>query len=276
MPERYLLRHLSVDSYIHPEERYLREGLMGAPAVKKLISDATSLSVRIMSTVTDGSYVQVYERNAPALFHILRDVCRILDYGGELPDLYIGHRQALFIRPYGVKKVCLLVSDYVLETYDEEMLYYLMGNAVSMIMAGQVEISTLMTLMPGAWYTLPIRAAVLGYLHAADVTSDRGGLLACQSLAAAVRSQLLDMGMPPTESRLMFRNDQEAEAYVEQYLLDATSMRDDYSNLLVSAARQIKRMTYVEAENIAMMRSLLTWYRGGYRQILQQFGKEMA
>ena len=75
---------------------------------------------------------------------------------------------------------------------------------------------------------------------------------------------------------MMFRNDRAAEAYVEQFLLDATNLRDDYSNLLVNAARQIKRMSYVEAENIAMMRNLLTWYRGGYRQILQQFGKEMA
>ena len=40
------------------------------------------------------------------------------------------------------KENYLVMSDYVLRNFDEDMLYYSFGNAVAMIMAGHVKITT--------------------------------------------------------------------------------------------------------------------------------------
>ena len=77
------------------------------------------------------------------------------------------------------------MSDYVLRNFDEDMLYYSFGNAVAMIMAGHVKITTVAAYMGSSLWTAVPQMKFKQYLHMADSTSDRGGLLACQSMAAA-------------------------------------------------------------------------------------------
>lgn len=275
MGQKIRLDGMAVDAYRHPDEQRIYKELIQKSAVKKMLSGVSALSYDLMSAITDGRYIELAFGSVPALYHIVQDVCQTLGYQGEIPCLYLCHKQTLFVKPYGVDKPVLLVSDYFLKSADQMMFAYMVGNAISMIMAGQLEITTLMIQMPGRLYTLPVRALFVQYLHAADATSDRGGLLACQSYAAAARCQLYEMGISPKQSYDFFRTDDQAEEYVQHCLTDAKWTRDTYSNLLSKAARGVMMLSYVEAEGLSMLDDLYQWYRKDYDVILRRYGKEV-
>ena len=44
-------------------------------------------------------------------------------------------------RPCSADHTYIVMADYVLQSYDEDMLYYILGNAVTMILAGHVTVS---------------------------------------------------------------------------------------------------------------------------------------
>ena len=84
------------------------------------------------------------------------------------------------------------------------MLYYLFGNAMTMIKAGHVEITTLTSYMTdNIWLAAP-QLAVKSYLHKADVTSDRGGLLACSHSGRRPAATFWSLAFRPVKQQSCF------------------------------------------------------------------------
>ena len=95
---------------------------------------------------------------------------------------------------------------------------------MTMILAGHVKMTTAAAYMGASRLLLLPQLEFKRYLHYADATSDRGGLLACQSFAAAARCHLFELGLPPAESRKLFSTDEQAAAFVTQYIKEAESI----------------------------------------------------
>ena len=101
------------------------------------------LNLKLYKTITEGTYVRLQPQAAPSLFRILKDVCRILDYReAQLPEIYVYHAMDHTVRPCSADHTYIVMADYVLHSYDEDMLYYILGNAVTMILAGHVKMTT--------------------------------------------------------------------------------------------------------------------------------------
>ena len=176
------------------------------------------------------------------------------------------------ISPYGSDKPYLVIPDYVLRYSDEDMMYYNIGNAVTMIKSDHVELTTLAAYMPGGGLIELPKLLFTAYLHCADATSDRGGLLACQSFAAAVRNHFWELGIPPIESKKMFTTDRDAEIFVKNYLDEQEKVLQEYSGISTEVARKWQRMSYLEAPANTMLRDLFNWYlcENGYRAIISK------
>lgn len=274
--ERLILRGLSVDEFIHPDEKRNKELAMNNAALKKALTSVAEFCHMSIESFTHGTFVKMNRRCAPDLMRIVKDVCTILEVE-PVPDVYLCHLMNTNIMPLGTDdKAYLAVPDYVINTFDNEMLYYNVGNAITMLKANHVGLTTLAAYMPGGSLIDIPKTLFVEYLHTADSTSDRGGLLASQSWAATARCHLFELGLPPTVTRKLFQTDAEAETFVETYLNEHKHIIDKFNFLFVRAARWYQRMAYIEAPANSMLRELFSWYRApkGYRAVMSAHGHE--
>lgn len=271
---RLILRGLKVSEFIHPDELQNRQRVESDFGVQRLIVTATEWCTELLEPFTQGTFVKINKSCAPDFMKVVCDVCTILEV--EVPEVYVCHLMSTNVMPMGTdNKSYLVVPDYVLNTFDNEMLYYDVGNAMTMIKADHVGLTTLAAYMPGGSIFIDAPKMVFcAYLHAADATSDRGGLLASQSFAATARCQLYELGIPPKESRKYFTTDAEAEQFVDQYLKSHEKIISKYNGLFNRFARQFQRMSYIEAPANKMLSEIFKWYRdlNGYRAVMARHG----
>ena len=275
MPRR-ILRGLKVSEFIHPDELKNKKIAMGNSGVQKLMATATEWCKELLEPFTQGTFIKINDTCAPDFMKVVREVCKILEV--EVPEVYVCHLMSTNVMPMGTdQKSYLVVPDFVLNFFDTEMLYYNVGNAITMIKADHVGLTTLAAYMPGGSIFIDVpKMLFCAYLHAADSTSDRGGLLASQSFAATARCQLYELGIPPKESRKYFTTDTEAELFVEHYLDANKKILDKYDGIFNSVARRFQRMSYIEAPANKMLRELFDWYKhpNGYRAVMARYGHD--
>lgn len=268
--QKKILRGLNVDEFRHPDEEENRRLAMNNPILGGALKSAANFCRIAIGPTTKGTFVQINEHCAPEIFKIIRNVCTILEVELNF-NVYICHLMHNNIMPIGVDgQSYLVIPDYVLDTFDEEMLYYNFGNAITMIKADHVGLTTLAAYMPGGGLIEGPKMLFNAYLHSADITSDRGGLLASQNFAATARCQLFELGIPPKVSRTLFTTDKEAANFVADYLNAHFKVINSYSSLIMEAARKYQQLTYIEAPANAMLYELYEWYVApfGYRKVL--------
>lgn len=270
--QRISFPSLEISDFIHPREAEFNSNSQ-LKGFSGLIDTANALCVSIMETLVKGTFVMATPETQPRVYDILRNVMRILNYKGLPPTIFISHKMLSDVSPCGTdSQYYITVPDYVLKTFDDDMLYYALGNAVSMLKAGHVKHATIAAFIPGNAWTFALKKPFLDLIHAADATSDRGGLLACQSFAAAVRCQLVELGMPAEQTRTLFTSDEEAELFVSDYL-DAVNLRRNENNITSIKLVRIWRDTmFIEAAGNTMLEELWLWYRSedGYKSLLQK------
>ena len=133
-----------------------------------------------------------------------------------------------------------------------------------------MKITTVAAYMGSSLWTAVPQMKFKQYLHMADSTSDRGGLLACQSMAAAARCHLLEMGLPLGLSRRLLATPRMMEDFLEQYLKEALG-EERRMNGLNRAARMWIDATYMEGAAGGMLEELYQWYRKGYRKLRERY-----
>lgn len=274
MEKRRILKNLQVADFIHDRELELQKSVVNSPEVKKLIELVSDVNLRLNKTRIQGTYIQLTEQTAPEVMAVLTDVCRILDHA-QVPEVYMTKMPSITVIPCTAQTDYIVVSDYVLEYFDEEMLYFSFGNAIAMIMAGHVKMTTAAAYMGcSIWTALP-QMKFKEYLHAADATSDRGGLLACQSLAAAARVHFFELGLPPSVTRELFATDEEALRYIEQYLMSVAE-KNDTDRKLTQLGEWWMDLNSFEAAGNNMLLDLYVWYRKHYKAVLAKYRTEVS
>lgn len=274
MKKRVVFKNLQVSEFIHEKEVTLSQSAMNSPEVKKLIGLVSDVNLKLNKTKIQGTYIQLTADMVPEVFGILEDVCHILDHP-HVPELYMCKLMSATVIPCTAETDYIVISDYVLECYDEEMLYFAFGNAITMIMAGHVKMTTAAAYMGcNIWTALP-QMKFKEYLHAADATSDRGGLLACQSLSAAARCHFLELGLPPSVTRKLFGTDKEAAQYIEKYLKEV-ARKNDLDRGLTKLGEWWTNLNSFEAAANDMLLELYLWYRKDYPALLEKYRAEVA
>ena len=273
---RLILHGLHVDEFIHPDEKNNKKRALRNSTLQKALSSAANFCHIAIEPITQGTFVKINETCSTDLIKILHNVCTILEVE-SIPEIYICHLLCTTTMALGsTEKAYLVIPDYVLNNFDEDMLYYDLGNVVTMLKADHVGISTLAAYIPGGGLIEIPKLLFNAYLHSADSTSDRGGLLSCQSWCAAARCQLFELGISPKISRQFFSTDKEAEDFVEKYLDEQKRVVNKYNRILIRAARTYQNLTYIEAPANKMLRELFDWYKNpkGYQAVISKHGSD--
>ena len=260
---------LRIDDFIHNEDqKFYSNDKDSASLVEKGLELLNDASVLLAREVTLGRYVEVTEHNCPRLVNILKNVCKILDFN-QMPGIYLHHEAEQYTLALGSNRLHILVSEYALECYDDDMLYFILGNAVTMFKGGHTTLNTICNLSGGLKIAYPVKLVLLKKLRAADLTSDRGGLLACQSFDAAARCILMSMGYP--HSDLIRLNTDELTNVVEAVIHNEE--QTDYGGLLGDAAVSLIRVNMISSPAGIKLKELYDWYRTGYKTLYES-GRE--
>lgn len=258
---------LTEKDYIHAEESSMRAGNT-YDIVRKGLDKVGDISVSLMKRMTLGRYVEVDEKTAPDLMNVVKNVCEILDYP-IVPTVYLCHQAVQTYFCAGKEKMILIISDYMVDNLDRDMLYFTIGNMVSMFKSGHVGIVTADAILPERIGTAPLLLAINKYLRVADLTSDRGGLLACQSISAALKYIMWEAGTPLKDVR--FLDEAEtitlAKAYVnakERVALDS----------ITSITTEVKEMLMDSMPHSYRVKELLAWYKTGYQDLINEKGRD--
>ena len=265
-----ILAGLRPDDYVHPNDYAFRnqKGEERSLAERGLdvLADA---SLALFRRITEGRYVELTETSDPYLTGLLRSTCAILDYPHP-PRLFVTHERGTNTSVGGsVSAAQILMPDYILQEYDEDMLYYILGNAVAMLKSGHVRLSTVCAVMVDSPVTKPFQLVLESWMRAADLSSDRGGLLACQSWPAAARCLMAEAGMPPREMRAM--DDAEIAAVSEGFMLGAD---DACPNWMTEISGLWKKLNWSTTPPAERMRQLKAWLNGGYESLMCRWRKE--
>lgn len=261
---RKRLLGLSAKDYMHPEENAMR--LSGDfKLVSKGLDALNDLNVSVLQRITLGRHIEITECTAPEIKHILDDVCSILDYG-NVPRLFVCHQAAQTMFCAGTDKMQITISDYIIDHFDDDMLYFAFGNLVSMFKAGHVKLATVCSMMAGTPETLALELALNAYLRVADLSSDRGGLLACQNFSAAAKVILWSAGIPIEE--MTSKSEDEIIALSEAYIDAVECTSPEWLTMGVGAWKKMNMQSMPEAYQL---KTLLEWYRDGYSALLSRW-----
>lgn len=264
MRDKIKLTGLYADAYTHPEEKKMHmDG--DFHLVTKGMDLLNDINVSVVKQITLGRHIEVTEKTAPRVKKILDDVCDILDYP-NVPRIYICHQAAQTLFCAGTDRVQITVSDYIIDHFDDDMLYFAFGNLISMFKAGHVRLVTICSLMINSPQTLIFELPLYAYLRAADLSSDRGGLLACQNFAAAARVILWNAGIPIEE----MSNKTEAEM-VELSEAFIEAVEQTSPEWLTMGAAAWKKLNMESMPEAYKLKTLLEWYRTEYSQFVSQW-----
>lgn len=166
--KRKILRGLFVEEFIHPHEKENKARALNNGILNNALNSAADFCHVAIEPVTQGTFVQMNEHCATKLLKVVRDVCTILEVE-PVPKVYLCHLFCTDIMPLGTDdKTYLVVPDYVLNTFDTEMLYYTVGNSITMIKGDHVRLTTLAAYMPGGGLVELPKMLFNKYLHSAD------------------------------------------------------------------------------------------------------------
>ena len=259
--ERIMLPNIRVSDYIHPMEKkmHIDEG----SAVGKGIDVLSDLNLAFVKRITLGCNIEATKENFPRLIMILKDVCKTLGQP-YVPRVFITHAASQSFYAFGANKATIVLSDYIADQFTEDMLYFSFGNLVSMIKAGHIRLATVCSMMMATPQTELLKFPLQAMMRAADLTSDRGGLLAAQNFGAAARCSLWEAGIPISD---MMKSEQEMIQLSEEYVRASEWMSEEW---LVSVSKGWTKLNMQIMPPAYRMRELLSWYKdGNYRELLK-------
>ena len=266
--KKIILKGLRHTDYIHPEEKFFDEKNPGKfVLINQGLDLLNDVSIKFLRQITEGKWIEINRSTGTNVFDIVNEVCKILDFP-KIPRLFVRHERSTNVVVGGTDYSQILIPDYILNEFDLQMQYFVFGNAIAMFQAGHVQLSTISSVLCDGILATPIRLALHTYLRAADLSSDRCGLLCCQDLSAAVRCILAETGLPPSESRFL---DEEETLQLAKNYLQSTEL--DYFDSLMETAQFLKRVTSDKAPPPIRLRELLNWYYDGYRETLENIGR---
>ena len=195
------LKGIQVGDFAHPEETAALQALNKVKILKTALDWLANQNNRYaLKTQILGNCVRVTAADMPELYQIVSDVCRILDYS-PVPRIYICHSPRFEIGFYAGTPAVLIVPDFLVNEFDDEMMRFQAGRAITALKADTCQLKMLVNALSMPVLSIPgigeaAFALIADWSRKAGLTEDRGGLLACQDLYVSEKALMRTAGMP--------------------------------------------------------------------------------
>lgn len=257
------LSGLSVEEFAHPEEKAALEGLKKVKPLERLLNWVADANTQVaLRTEILGNYFEVTRESMPRLYDLAGEVCRVLDYDC-MPRIYMYRNEGLGIKAFAGEIPLLVFPDFVIREFDEEMLRFQLGRAVTSLKASTDQLKMAAMAIGAASNLVPfagelVVSALAGWSRKAALTEDRGGLLACQDIDTAMKVLLRTAGIP-----IEYLEVSRLTQYIKAY---------EPVSRLSGAFQYLNTLVRLEPWNNDRILELYHWYRSGeYDDILDEY-----
>ena len=192
MSERLILKGLRVSDFQHPEDKKSLDFLERIPLLNSSLEAILKLtSEAMMKFVKAGSCIEINENQYPSVYRVFIQCCKILEIE-KIPKLYLDGQRGISSSVDGITEPIVLISEGAVEVLNEDELYFIFGQALGHIKAGHELYHKVADLLIEGWgevvgaMAMPIQEALLRWYRFSTLSSDRVGLLCCQSIDSAV------------------------------------------------------------------------------------------
>ncbi|MGM0574336.1 MAG: M48 family metalloprotease [Myxococcota bacterium] len=226
------LLDVEAEHLAHPWDREALERLRSVPYADKLLSRVLGSTLDKLSRFqfTAGA-LHVTDRQAPRLLRLYHEAAGRVNV--DPPPLYIVQTPAVNAFTSGAGQPIVAVTSGLLDAMGERELVAVLGHELTHVKLGHVLYRTLAQLLVGGGLGLlgrflgiakllamPLQIALLRWYQMAELSADRGELLATGSLETCLRTHMLMAG-----GSARFVEDLDVDAFVEQ-AEEAERMRD--------------------------------------------------
>lgn len=270
--EKSIIYNLKSDEYEHPDDNGTLNALKNNKAIQPLLNLIMEYDVERFYTLQyTSSAIEVTENNMPYIYNALKKVCEILNVS-KIPKLYI---QQGFINAYtvGAENPIIVLNSGCLSLLNYNELLFIIGHEVGHIkslhqkyhLVGQIlpyvtSVISSATLGLGELFGTGIQILMYKWYRKSELTADRAGLLACQSIDDAISLVMKLAGYPPK----YYSN------------IDKESFRKQYENFVELNKNTFNKVTNLLAIafnnhplNVERVAELEKWMtEGGYDRIL--------
>jgi Zn-dependent protease with chaperone function len=269
------LHGLSPQEYEHPDDSAALNALQHTAGLDMLLRKINSWGMdRLLRIQLTGSFLRVTSDSIPQLYGLFETARQRLDLP-ICPDFYIDINEEINAFTSGSERPVLVVSKGAVDQLGEDELLFVIAHEIGHIKSGHVlyyqiasylpqlgEILGDLTLGIGNFMSLGLQVALLHWKRTSELTADRAGLLACQSLDCATRSMMKLSGLPHRYFGKM-----EPEQFVKQ----ARAFESFDQNLLDRVAKYLSISGADHPWTVMRAKELLAWNEsGGYQKVLSR------
>lgn len=206
-PTLHRLEEISPRAFQHPADRAMTAALGQIPGVDQVVRKLSELQYeRALRQMLLANAVKIGPQQLPELWTVYERAGETLDLP-TLPDLYTTYfpfgPNAMAI---GAGRPIVVVSSQFVELLDPDELWALFGHELGHVLADHVLYQTTLAILLGMQGALPavirlpfraVRAVLLEWYRAAELTADRAGALACRDPLASCRMlMVMAAGVP--------------------------------------------------------------------------------
>lgn len=206
-PTLHRLEEISPRAFQHPADRAMTAALGQIPGVDQVVRKLSELQYeRALRQMLLANAVKIGPQQLPELWTVYERAGETLDLPA-LPDLYTTYfpfgPNAMAI---GAGRPIVVVSSQFVELLDPDELWALFGHELGHVLADHVLYQTTLAILLGMQGALPavirlpfraVRAVLLEWYRAAELTADRAGALACRDPLASCRMlMVMAAGVP--------------------------------------------------------------------------------
>lgn len=223
---RRVIEGLNPSEFQHPLDKDALEVLNKVPILPKVIELVGVPYNTIWRSMLLGGHIKVSSNQMSSIHKMLLESCEIL--GVELPALYVCSEGELNAYTACPDKPIIQISGYLLDAFDEDEIRFVIGHELAHIklqhiiyttlgsLLSQGILDTALSVVPGGSLlsggaNLGLNYALFRWYQSGELSCDRGGLLACQNVDAALRA-LTKLGGFTTKFNAEF----DFNEYVEQ------------------------------------------------------------
>ncbi len=223
---RKILTEIAPVSWEHPADRAALQGLRAVPgfdtAVKKILAFiGGEQGVRL---IFQANAVKVGPKQFPKLHSMLAEVKTTLDWEKDV-ELYVSQTPIANAMAVGFDEPFIVIHSGTMSLLNDDEQRVVLGHELGHVMSGHALYHTILYLILLFGFAnlpflagialLPIRLALMEWYRKSELSSDRAGLLACQSREDSLRLNMKFAGGGETSAMDLDVYMEQAKEYAE-------------------------------------------------------------
>ncbi len=283
MAERKVFPGITTDAFTSDADRWALDKLQKVPLLPTVIKKFHELGFdRWMYVHNLGTSVRCGPNQYPTLYNILHECCKILDM--PEPELYVSSNPYPNAFAGGIERPYITLRSSIINTMNDEELYYLIGHELGHIKANHVlyfsVYTSLWAIMEALGLSLSPAGSAISYgllfafyewSRQAEFSADRAGAICSQS-----RDNCIDAIVKLTAGPSRLESEVSREAFIDQArTYQDLDFRDQMGKGLLF---MLYRKNYTHPLPVHRAQALDLWFQsGGFDRILSgDYAKEKA